>query len=184
MQVSLENYKTGANTASDLANTVAGETAEDTLRTSEDLASFALRHGLAVPEVLSADDVQQARRLRTSIREILGGTHSTETVYALNSLLAACRTDVSIELKPAQADRYEWHLAVTDSSMISVRVQALVASGLLTAVRVLGTERFRACEAAFCNGIFVDVTRPGRQRFCNPKRCGNRTHVAAHRARQ
>lgn len=183
MQVSLEHYAVGAKAASELANTVAGATADDTLGTPGDLALLARRNGLAVPDELTDSDVREVRRLRTTVRELISHGQERDAVHTLNDMLAACRADVLLEQAETRTGAYEWQLAVADTGPIERRLKALIASGLLATVRILGFDRFRTCEADFCNGAFVDTTRPGRQRFCNPKRCGNRTHVAAHRAR-
>ena len=46
-----------------------------------------------------------------------------------------------------------------------------------------GFDRLRICGGAPCADVFLDVSRPGAQRFCGA-RCATRTRVAAHRARQ
>ncbi|MDR6909325.1 putative RNA-binding Zn ribbon-like protein [Rhodococcus fascians] len=55
---------------------------------------------------------------------------------------------------------------------------------LLSALRILGFERFRAYASPTCNGVFVDVSRGGRRRYCMPDLCGSRINVANHRQRR
>ncbi|ASR37819.1 hypothetical protein BAY61_25620 [Prauserella marina] len=45
-------------------------------------------------------------------------------------------------------------------------------------------DRLRECAAPDCAFLFVDVSRPGRRRWCAAERCGNRQHVREYRARQ
>ncbi|WP_045862133.1 ABATE domain-containing protein [Streptomyces sp. WMMB 714] len=44
--------------------------------------------------------------------------------------------------------------------------------------------RVRECGAPDCRLVFVDVSRPGRRRWCAMERCGNRHKVRALRARR
>ncbi|MFF3321258.1 CGNR zinc finger domain-containing protein [Streptomyces sp. NPDC002889] len=43
--------------------------------------------------------------------------------------------------------------------------------------------RIRECGSHDCHLLFVDISRPGRRRWCAMERCGNRNKVRAHRAR-
>ncbi|MGK5639360.1 CGNR zinc finger domain-containing protein [Streptomyces sp. URMC 126] len=45
-------------------------------------------------------------------------------------------------------------------------------------------DRVRECGADDCRLLFVDVSRPGRRRWCAMERCGNRHKVRALRARR
>jgi predicted RNA-binding Zn ribbon-like protein len=42
--------------------------------------------------------------------------------------------------------------------------------------------RIRACEAADCQLLFVDQSRPGGRRWCSMQRCGNLAKVRRHRS--
>ncbi|GGW64106.1 CGNR zinc finger domain-containing protein [Streptomyces xantholiticus] len=44
--------------------------------------------------------------------------------------------------------------------------------------------RVRECGSHDCQLLFVDISRPGRRRWCSMERCGNRSKVRAHRARR
>lgn len=43
--------------------------------------------------------------------------------------------------------------------------------------------RIRECATHNCSLLFVDMSRPGRRRWCSMERCGNRQKARAHRAR-
>lgn len=45
-------------------------------------------------------------------------------------------------------------------------------------------DRIRECGSPDCRLVFVDVSRPGRRRWCSMERCGNRQKVRALRARR
>ena len=41
----------------------------------------------------------------------------------------------------------------------------------------------RACAADDCSGVYLDLSRGGRRKWCTASGCGNRTRVSAHRER-
>jgi predicted RNA-binding Zn ribbon-like protein len=63
-------------------------------------------------------------------------------------------------------------------------IAAESAMGLATVVRDGGLERLSVCAANGCSRVFVDTSRNRSRRYCDPGTCGNRTNVAAYRARQ
>jgi predicted RNA-binding Zn ribbon-like protein len=72
-------------------------------------------------------------------------------------------------------------LVGSDKSMIDA-ILNLIATD---AIRVLATserERLHACSASDCQMLFLQHEQRPRQ-WCSPDRCGNRSRVAAHRAR-
>jgi predicted RNA-binding Zn ribbon-like protein len=66
---------------------------------------------------------------------------------------------------------------------IEARAPALAAFGLASLMSEYGAQRLHICASSPCEEIFVDRSKPGRQRFCG-KRCANRHNIAAYRARQ
>ncbi|MDP8927645.1 MAG: CGNR zinc finger domain-containing protein [Actinomycetota bacterium] len=55
---------------------------------------------------------------------------------------------------------------------------------LLALVAADGLSRLHGCAAEGCAGVFVDTTRNRSRRYCIPELCGNRTNLAAYRARR
>lgn len=55
------------------------------------------------------------------------------------------------------------------------------AIGLLTSPDV---ERMRECAREECTLLFVDLSRPGRRRWCSSTRCGGRARAADYRRRR
>jgi predicted RNA-binding Zn ribbon-like protein len=62
-------------------------------------------------------------------------------------------------------------------------VAALVSVGTALHLAGRGMHRLGRCAATGCDGIVVDVSRNGLQRYCSPP-CGNRDAVRRHRARR
>ena len=76
-----------------------------------------------------------------------------------------------------------WHVHYRDPHLRLGRVvAALVSVGTALHLAGRGMHRLGRCAAAGCDGVVVDVSRNGRQRYCSPA-CGNRDAVRRHRAR-
>jgi predicted RNA-binding Zn ribbon-like protein len=76
-----------------------------------------------------------------------------------------------------------WHVHYRDRSLRLGRVvAALVTVGTALHLAGRGMHRLGRCAAAACDGIVVDVSRNGRQRYCSPA-CANRDAVRRHRAK-
>jgi len=77
-----------------------------------------------------------------------------------------------------------WHVHYRDAQQPLGRVvAALVTVGTALHLASRGMHRLGRCAAADCDGVIVDVSRNGRQRYCSPA-CANRDAVRRHRARQ
>jgi predicted RNA-binding Zn ribbon-like protein len=76
-----------------------------------------------------------------------------------------------------------WHVHYRDLDLRLGRVvAALVSVGTALHLAGRGMHRLGRCAAAGCDGVIVDMSRNGRQRYCSPA-CGNRDAVRRHRAR-
>ena len=77
-----------------------------------------------------------------------------------------------------------WHVHYRDAQQPLGRVvAALVTVGTALHLAGRGMHRLGRCAAADCDGVVVDVSRNGRQRYCSPA-CANRDAVRRHRARK
>jgi predicted RNA-binding Zn ribbon-like protein len=77
-----------------------------------------------------------------------------------------------------------WHLHYRDPHLPLGRVvAALVSVGTALHLAGRGMHRLGRCAAADCDGVVVDMSRNGRQRYCSPA-CANRDAVRRHRARR
>ena len=97
----------------------------------------------------------------------------------VNDLLAA------VELRPHLTDHddrgHHLHYEAPQAGLVE-RVRANTLMGL-AALLCDEHERIGTCDAVRCERAWVDTSRNARRRFCSTA-CANRTHVAAHRARQ
>ena len=61
---------------------------------------------------------------------------------------------------------------------------AEAAMAVLDLIREDALGRLRICAADDCADVLVDLSRNSSKRFCDTGNCGNRTNVAAYRARK
>jgi predicted RNA-binding Zn ribbon-like protein len=64
------------------------------------------------------------------------------------------------------------------------RLAAEAAMGFLDLVREDDLDRLKICAAEDCQDVLVDLSRNSSKRYCDTGNCGNRTNVAAYRARK
>ncbi|MDJ0363146.1 CGNR zinc finger domain-containing protein [Rhodococcus sp. H29-C3] len=167
-----------------LANTAAGQRAADRLTTVNDAKAFFATIGLdSVTVQVTDDDLSHLRHFRDRVRTILAASTVESAVADLNDLLREAEPLVKLDRSDLDG-QWHWHLAVTSDADVIRRLQLVVVPSLLAMARTFGISRFRSCTTDSCTGMFVDASRGGRRRFCDPARCGNRAHVAAHRARR
>ena len=140
---------------------------------------------VAFGEVYDVTEVRQALDdtavadlavLAADLAEVFRGADPRATV---NDLLAA------VELRPHLTDHddrgHHLHYEAPTADLVE-RVRANTLMGL-AALLCDEHERIGTCDAARCERAWVDTSRNARRRFCSTA-CANRTHVAAHRARQ
>lgn len=183
--LTLEDYVPGAAFVIDLVNTVAGLRDGDTLTSVGELEALLARHddGATAPAALTDDDVRAVRAVRAALLAALEAPDDAGAIAALGALLEAARHTVGLAERSGGGSGWSWSVAVPPAAPLAERLQALGAVSLLGVVKALGTERFRPCSAPDCSGVFVDTTRAGRRKYCQPAICGNRQNVAAYRAR-
>lgn len=179
-----EHYAAGAALATDLVNS------GPPMHAAEELADAAgLRRLLAghadVPGLEgvrpAARDLAAVRALREQLRAVVAMTDEAAAVAALDGLIAEAAP------RPVLVDGprgWTWTLHPPPDAPVAQRLAVVSAASLLEVVRTLGIARFRPCAASFCHGRFVDTSRAGTRRYCMPEICGNRVHVANHRARR
>jgi predicted RNA-binding Zn ribbon-like protein len=82
-------------------------------------------------------------------------------------------------------DAFDWHLHLThDDAPLASRIGAEAAMGFLDLIREDQLGRLRTCAAADCDDVLVDLSKNRSKRYCDTGNCGNRTNVAAYRARR
>jgi predicted RNA-binding Zn ribbon-like protein len=183
VQALLDDYTHGAAFATELVNTspAVWVVAGDQLRDPQALQAF-LADSDVRTEALDERDLEQVRALRERLRPIVDASSPGELVDLTHELLSTVRHHVEL----VELDGTVWRWKATTGSVGTLAEELTVFTGyaLLSALRILGFERFRACASPTCNGVFVDVSRGGRRRYCMPDLCGNRINVANHRQRR
>lgn len=168
-------------TAVDLVNTLDRSSDDDSLTAPEHLASFLTRHRDSYRRPVTETDVEEVRRLRDRLHRAFTVGDERFVVGLLNGLLA----ESSALPQLTDHDGEPWHLHFTppESSLVA-HMAAEAAMGLIIVIRDHGLDRLRVCAASGCSRVFVDTSRNRSRRYCDPATCGNRTNVAAYRARQ
>ncbi|NDU77605.1 hypothetical protein GWI34_34050 [Actinomadura sp. DSM 109109] len=179
MLIPLADYATGAEVANDLVATSPDVRGDEGLTGPGDLADLLAGHDVAAP---AGQDVEMARLLRREVRAVLESGTEDEAVE--RAALLAGHAGLSPVLRRDEAGHWQWYVPTAQGASLAGEVAALVGVALLDLVRALGHDRFRACAAPGCRGVFADASRAGRRRYCRPELCGNRLNVANHRARR
>lgn len=166
-------FETGANRAAAQAAELVNLVAADALDEGSFLALYDVS---GIDEGVDAAAVAALGQLGRQLREVFSGSAPRQTV---NALLA------EVELRPHVTDHDDrgphLHYESPDAGLVE-RVRANTLMGL--AVLLCDDhDRIGTCDADGCDRAWVDTSRNARRRFCSTA-CANRTHVAAHRARQ
>ncbi|MFC9976996.1 CGNR zinc finger domain-containing protein [Spirillospora sp. NPDC127200] len=153
----------------------------DALPTPEALAALLAAHGISAPPP-SPGDLRDTHLLRREVRGIIE-TETEEQAVAGAAVLVK-RAGLAPVLDRDPAGGWQWCVPTAPDAPLADELAALAAIGVFGVVRALGHERFRPCAAPDCRGVFADISKAGRRRYCMPDLCGNRRNVANHRARQ
>lgn len=183
MQVVLDDYTQGAVLATELANTspTVWVVAGDRLTDIEAVQSLLDDNDVRSTAPTGTHDLEQVRALRDRLRDILDAPAPAELITLTHDALSV--VPHRIELTEIDGE-WRWQAATEKDCSLADELTMLTGYALLGTVRALGIERFRACASPTCNGVFVDVSRGGRRRYCMPGLCGNRINVANHRQRR
>lgn len=169
--------------AADLVNTMAGSVSgdgsPDLLTTTAELDAFFLRGQWTGSRTHDAAELRAVRRLRPRLRE-LWFLAEDDAVTEVNALLTEARALPQL----VRHDQWSWHLhAAPHEAALATRMAVEFAMALVDVIRADELDRLKTCEAEDCDDVLVDLSRNRSRRYCDGG-CGNRTHVAAYRARQ
>ncbi len=127
-------------------------------------------------------DLEALRQLREEFRAFFVAAaqgNGADAAARLNELLM--RYPVHPQL--SGHDGQPWHVHYTESGSVSDKYAAGAAMGLAVRLADLGLDRFGVCQAAPCQGVFIDTSVNKARRYCSD-RCVNRANVTAYRARK
>jgi predicted RNA-binding Zn ribbon-like protein len=163
----------------DLVNTV--ELEGDTLVTLADLDDFLARHPSSGALRRTQEELESVRALRPRLRKFWTVKDRDEAAALVNQILEEA------DARPylSRHDEWDWHLHVTrPNAPLADRIAADAAMAFLDLIRADALGRLRICAADDCEDVLVDLSKNSSKRYCDTGNCGNRTNVAAYRARK
>ena len=163
----------------DLVNTV--DLGGDTLVTLADLDDFLARHPSSGALRRTHEELESVRALRPRLRKFWTVKDRDEAAALVNQILEEA------DARPylSRHDEWDWHLHVTrPNAPLADRIAADAAMAFLDLIRADALGRLRICAADDCEDVLVDLSKNSSKRYCDTGNCGNRTNVAAYRARK
>jgi predicted RNA-binding Zn ribbon-like protein len=162
-----------------LVNTI--ELDGDTLVTLADLDDFLARHPSSGVVHRTDEELESVRALRPRLRKFWTVKDRDEAAALVNQILEEA------DARPylSRHDEWDWHLHVTGpNAPLADRIAADAAMAFLDLIRADALGRLRICAAEDCEDVLVDLSKNSSKRYCDTGNCGNRTNVAAYRARK
>ena len=151
----------------------------DTLTTLEDLDEWCERFSYTGRRDHDRAELEEMRALRPVLRELLTSDRDG-AVPLVNRVLAEARAVPQL----VRHEPFDWHVhAVASEAPLATRVAVETAMAVVDVVRADEMSRLGVCADPGCDGLVVDLSRNRSRRFCSTA-CGNRTAVAAYRARR
>lgn len=160
----------------------------ETLHGPDDLAGWFRKSGLAggskLAEVrvrVTSREFEDARRLReaiwlTAAQLAHAKRPRSGDLTVLNELAARAPLTPRVDVA---GPRRLWATPVSGSQILST-----LARDAIELFTGKSAGRIRECAGTRCSLLFVDLSRPGRRRWCSMDHCGNWEKVRAFRARQ
>jgi predicted RNA-binding Zn ribbon-like protein len=153
----------------------------DTLVTLADLDDFLSRHPRSGVIRRTQGELESIRALRPRLRKFWTIQDRDEAAAFVNEILAEA------DARPylSRHDKWDWHLHVTrPEAPLANRIAAEAAMAFLDLIRADALGRLRICAAEDCEDVVIDLSKNSSKRYCDTGNCGNRTNVAAYRARK
>jgi predicted RNA-binding Zn ribbon-like protein len=140
-----------------------------------------LLRGLEWEGADALSDADQARltNWRHQLRSVFETDDAAKAIDILNRNLEEVGTAPRLTNHDGA---WHWHYT-RPGAPLRERVIATTAVALLAAIADGALSRMRVCKADDCHRVFIDISRPGTRRFCEPAGCANRAHVRAFRTR-
>jgi len=165
--------------AAALVNTRSG--ADEHLPDRRSLDAFFAEHPYSGRHLGTNEELESVRALRPRLRSVWQAADRDVAVRIVNEILAESDSRPYL----TRHDDLDWHLHVTPpEAPLAQRIAAEAAMAFLDLIRTDQFDRLKICDAADCDDVVVDLSRNMSKRFCATGNCGNRTNVAAYRARR
>jgi predicted RNA-binding Zn ribbon-like protein len=165
--------------AAALVNTVGLD--GDTLVTLADFDDYLARHPYSSVIRRTPEELESLRALRPRLRRLWTVKDRDEAAVLVNEILAETNARPYL----ARHDEWDWHMHVTrPDAPLADRVAAEAAMAFLDLIRSNALGRLRICAAGDCEDVLIDLSKNSSKRYCDTGNCGNRTNVAAYRARK
>lgn len=153
----------------------------DHLTTVADLDAFLTGYPMSGVRRGTVDELEEVRQVREQLRGMWSVPDRAAAAALVNAILAVAATRPYL----AKHDGLDWHLHVTEpEAPLAKRIAAEAAMGFLEVIRSDNLARLRTCAAQGCHHVLVDLSRNSSRLYCATGNCGNRTNVAAYRARR
>jgi predicted RNA-binding Zn ribbon-like protein len=163
-----------------LAAALLNATADGTPLTAGQLSSAAAAAGYPAAHI-DAADVDLVSSVLPTQRRVFGAEREDDAIDAVNGLLRLAPVRPRLITGAGAAPTLAMH-APDDAFGVIYLSDFSLAAAALAAQGQIG--RLQRCAAAGCSQVFVDRSRARGRRYCDMRTCGNRTNVAAYRARQ
>lgn len=151
----------------------------DALTSTAELDAFCARWQWSGSRTHDAAELAAVRALRDRLA-VFWDADEAGVVALVNALLREGRALPQL----VRHDAFDWHIHATEEAApLAVRMTVECAMSMIDVVRTDGLDRLRRCAASDCDQVFVDFSRNRSRLFCDAG-CGNRTNVAAYRARR
>lgn len=151
----------------------------DTMTTLEDLEEWYSAYSYTGSRSHDRAELEAVQALRPVLRELLTSDQD-HTAGLVNAMLA----DAGAVPQLVRHEPFDWHLhAVPSDASLVTRIRVETAMAMVDVIRVGELSRLGVCADEDCEGVVLDLSRNRSRRFCSTT-CGNRSSVAAYRARQ
>ena len=163
--------------AAALVNT--GTTDPDELADVAALDAFVTAWGWTGSRRHTRTELEEVRELRPRLRQIWD-----EDEDGAAAIVNALLREAGALPQLVKHDEWDYHLHATSSDApLADRMAVEAAMAFVDVIRTGQLDRLRVCAADDCSDVVVDLSKNRSRRFCD-KGCGNRTNVAAYRARR
>ena len=153
----------------------------DTLVTLADFDDYLARHPYSSVIRRTPEELESLRALRPRLRGLWTVADRDEAAVLVNEILAETNARPYL----ARHDGWDWHMHVTrPGAPLADRIAAEAAMAFLDLIRSDALGRLRICAAGDCEDVLIDLSKNSSKRYCDTGNCGNRTNVAAYRARK